>query len=258
MREADKPHMAEQSEQQTSSPTEERHPRVSLQDICLKYGEKVILDGISLEVCPGEIVAVLGPSGSGKSTLIKIVAGLLVPDSGQVTLSSNKIGMAFQYGALFSSMSIAENLSLVLERTTHLAAEEIENRIRKYLTMVGLEEVMDKLPNALSGGMQKRVGIARALAIQPDIMLLDEPSAGLDPILASRLEKDFSRINEELQLATILVTHEMPTIENLADRVVLLYKGKFVYQGTIEDFLRTDEPHAYQFRTRNEAGPIEV
>lgn len=231
---------------------------IELRGIRLIYDHQAILDGLDLTVNRNEIVAVVGPSGTGKSTLIKIVAGLLIPDAGEVILQSDRIGLAFQYGALFSSMTVAENISMVLERTTDLSNEEIEQRIVKYLTLVNLEDVGYKMPSELSGGMQKRVGIARALAIHPDIMLYDEPSAGLDPILGNKLEHELRRVNGELKLASLVVTHEIPTIENLADRIVMLYDGKFVYQGTKEDFLTTREAYAYQFRTRREVGPIEV
>lgn len=233
-------------------------PLIELKDIHLSFGDHQVLRGINLTVSQNEIVAILGPSGSGKSTLIKIVVGLLTPDQGEVIVRSDRVGLAFQGGALFTSLSVADNLGLVLERTTNLKPDEIERRIQESLELVGLEEAIHKMPNELSGGMQKRVGIARALCIEPDIMLYDEPSAGLDPILAAKLEKDLREINQERRMATILVTHEMPSIETMADRVVLLYQGELVFNGSKEEFLSTREPHAYQFRTRREAGPIEV
>lgn len=241
---------------QTPSSPKER--LVELRDIVLQYGDKKILDGVSMEVYRDEVVAVVGPSGTGKSTLIKIISGLLIPDGGEVTVHSEKIGLAFQYGALFSSMTVAENLAFALEQTTDLEDDEIERRTREALELVGLADDGHKLPGELSGGMQKRVGIARALVIHPDIMLYDEPSAGLDPILAHQLEQDLGRINREMKMASVLVTHEMPSIENMADRVIMLYEGKIVYQGSKEDFFGTDEPHARQFRNRQPKGPIQV
>jgi phospholipid/cholesterol/gamma-HCH transport system ATP-binding protein len=243
---------------EAAPPSSTQAAMVMLRGIVLKFGNNTVLDGIDLTVNRNEIVAVVGPSGTGKSTLVKIIAGLLIPDEGEVVLQSDRISLAFQTGALFSSMTVAENIALALERTTDLDNDEIEKRIDRYLSLVGLRDKRDQMPTDLSGGMQKRVGIARALAIQPDIMLYDEPSAGLDPILGQKLEESLREINKELQMATIVVTHEMPTIENLADRVVMLYQGKFVYQGSKDDFMTTREPYAYQFRTRREAGPIEV
>ena len=169
---------------------------ISLKDIHLSFGERTILDGVNLKVFPGEIATVLGPSGAGKSTIIKIIAGLLEPDSGEVLVKSKKIGFAFQYSALFSSYTVQENLELVLEQTTNLSSREIRLKSEEALELVGLLHVRDHFPSQISGGMQKRVGIARALAIEPDIMLYDEPSAGLDPIVAHKLEEDLKRINE--------------------------------------------------------------
>ena len=231
---------------------------VQLKDVKLNFGAKKILDGISLELYKGEILAVMGPSGTGKSTLIKIICGLLEPDSGEVIVNAETVGLAFQDGALFSSMSVADNLAMVLERTTDLDDEEIEARVLEALEMVGLDQDRDTMPSDLSGGMQKRVGIARALCIHPDVMLYDEPSAGLDPILAAKLEKDLREINETRDMATLLISHELPTIETMADRVMILYEGKIVYNGTKSDFKTTDQPYAQQFRSRRDSGPIEV
>lgn len=249
---------AQNSQTRNQPDASSNEPVIQLRDVCLQFGDARVLDGINLDVHANEVVAVLGPSGSGKSTLIKIISGLLIPDSGEVKLASQNIGLAFQYGALFTSMTVADNIWLILQRTTDLDDKEIQQRIHRYLEIVGLGDAADKRPSELSGGMQKRVGIARALAIHPQIMLYDEPSAGLDPIIGNKLEQDMKQANRELNMATIVVTHEMPTIENLADRVVLLYKGKFVYEGTKDDFMTTDEPHAYQFRNRKATGPINV
>lgn len=235
-----------------TSETPNRTPMIILRDICLVYDEAPVLDGISFTVYKNEVVALVGPSGAGKTSLIKIITGLVFPDSGEAKVMSDRIGMAFQYGALFTSLTVKENIALVLEQTIDLEKKALEERIGEALTLVGLAEEGEKYPNELSGGMQKRVGIARALAIHPDIMIYDEPSAGLDPILAERLEKDLRRINEERGMATLVVTHELPTVWNLADRVIMLYEGRIVYEGTKEDFFSTHEPYVLQFRARSE------
>lgn len=230
----------------------------SLRDVTLAFNHKRVLDGVSLDLRCNEVLCVVGPSGTGKSTIIKIITGLLEPDTGEVMVKSNKIGLAFQDGALFSSLSVWDNIAFALEQTTRLSDVAIERRIADVLDMVGLSGHFNKMPGELSGGMQKRVGIARALAIDPDIMLYDEPSAGLDPILANKLEHDLRRINQDKKMATLLVTHELSTIATLADRVAMLYDGKLVYQGSRSEFFETREPHVHQFRTRREGGPIDV
>ncbi|NQY81329.1 MAG: ATP-binding cassette domain-containing protein [Candidatus Caenarcaniphilales bacterium] len=232
---------------------------IELKDIHLSFGDRKILNGVSLKVYPGEIAAILGPSGAGKSTIIKIIAGLLEPDSGEVIVRSDKIGFAFQYSALFSAYTVKENIELVLEQTTNLPYKEINERVKNSLKMVNLSHVQDLYPNQISGGMQKRVGIARALAIDPKVMLYDEPSAGLDPIVAHKLEEDLTRINSEKGLASVLITHELPTIKNLATKVLMLFEGEFVYKGTTNDFFyNCAEPFSVQFRNRRLAGPISV
>lgn len=224
-------------------------PMIILKEIRLAFEGQTVLDGISLLVYRNEVVAIVGPSGSGKSSLIRIIAGLLEPDSGEVILASDRIALAFQQGALFTSLTVEENIAMVLERVTNLKADAVEKRIQEVLEMVELENVRDKLPKELSGGMQKRVGVARALAIHPDIMLYDEPSVGLDPVLADKLEQDLRQINERLQMATVVVSHEIATIKNLADRVVLLHEGHFVFEGSKEHFFETQNPFVTEFRT---------
>jgi phospholipid/cholesterol/gamma-HCH transport system ATP-binding protein len=251
---------AEQFREQTGQEqvADNGKPMVHLENIVLEFDNNRVLDGINLDVYRNEIVAVVGPSGTGKSTLAKIIAGLLIPDDGVVELQSDKIGLAFQSGALFSSFTVADNLALVLRKTTDLRPQEIQKRVQEALQTVGLEESADEFPSKISGGMQKRVGIARALVIEPDIMVYDEPSAGLDPMLAAKLEKDLRQINEERGMATILISHELPSIATMADRVYLLYEGKFVFEGTVDEFMHSNDPHAKQFRTRREHGPIDV
>jgi phospholipid/cholesterol/gamma-HCH transport system ATP-binding protein len=245
------------SSQQSGSESLEK-ARVVLRHTYMNYNDQKILEDVSMEVYANEVVAVVGPSGTGKSTLIRIIAGLIEPDAGEVGLSSDSIGFVFQNGALFSTMTVYENLIFVLERTIQLSVSEMDQRIDEVLNLVGMGEERDKSPNQLSGGMQKRVAIARALAIYPDIMLYDEPTTGLDPMFANKLEKDLKRFNTDHQMASIIVTHELPAIHNMADRVIMFYQGKIVYEGSQDDFFTTHAPYALQFRTRQEAGPIDV
>lgn len=244
--------MNSKPERLIANPEDKSTPMLVLEDIHLAYDGHVVLDGISLKLYRNEMLAVVGPSGSGKSTLVKIIAGLEQPDSGRVYLASDRVGLAFQYGALFTSLTVEQNIALALERRLGLDEEAVSRRINEVLAMVELQNVRDSLPDELSGGMQKRVGIARALAIDPDIMLYDEPTVGLDPMLATKLELDLRRINRERHMASIVVTHELPTIRNLADRVVFLHEGRFVYEGSREDFFTTDNPYVREFRKRIE------
>lgn len=232
--------------------------RVIVSHLHLNYDDQKILEDISFEVRANEVVAVVGPSGTGKSTLIKIIAGLMEPDAGEVTLSSDWIGLAFQNGALFTSMTVYENLLFILEHNTRQSVSDMDQRITEALNLVGMDEARNKYPNELSFGMQKRVGIARALAIYPDIMLYDEPSSGLDPLLANQIEKELRKFNLVHHMATIVVTHELPTIRTLADRVIMLSEGKIVYQGMKDDFFTTKEPHAFQYRTLRDAGSLDI
>lgn len=233
-------------------------PLLDMRNIQLKFGNKAVLNNFSLKVSKKEVVAIIGPSGSGKSTILKVIAGLIAPDAGDFTLRSEKIAMAFQFSALLTSLNVFENVALPLRKQSQLGEEEIYNRVTATLKMVGLSESLDTMPNELSGGMQKRVGIARALAIEPDIILYDEPSSGLDPMTAAKLEMDIRRICKQVGAATLLVTHSMETVENIVDRVLILYKGQVVWQGNRKEFVSTDNPYPVQFRTRNIEGPISI
>jgi phospholipid/cholesterol/gamma-HCH transport system ATP-binding protein len=233
-------------------------PLLDMRHIRLQFGQKHVLEDFSLKVSQKEIVAIIGPSGSGKSTILKVVAGLLAPDSGTMTLRSEKIGMAFQFSALLTSLNVFDNVALPLRKQSRLSESDIQQRVQNTLTMVGLKENLDTMPNELSGGMQKRVGIARALAIEPDIILYDEPSSGLDPMTAAKLEADIRRICKQVGAATLLVTHSMETVENIVDRVLILHKGHIAWQGNRKEFLSTDNPYPLQFRTRSTEGPISI
>jgi len=223
---------------------------VIFRDVCLSFGKKKILEGLSFEIYPREIVTIAGPSGSGKSTILKLITGLLTPDSGEITVNAGRFGMAFQHAALFNSMNVRENISLALIETLKLSKKEIDNRVKESLDIVGLNGTEKMYPAELSGGMQKRVSIARALALKPDILLYDEPSTGLDPAASSKLESDMVKLKDKINVTSIVVTHDIYTIKRVSEKVFILDKGKIAWSGTIKDFLEDNSPYPYSFRER--------
>lgn len=234
---------------------------IELVNICKTYDDKVILNNINLEVEPGKTLAIVGFSGSGKSTILKIISGLIDSDSGEVILEDKKnIGMVFQYSALFDSLNIFENVAFALKERRELKNKYIENElkdiVREKLKMVGLSNIEDKFPSELSGGMQKRVSFARAIVTDPRIILYDEPTAGLDPVSSTVIEDYIVQLKEELKTASIVVTHQMSTIQRTADEVIMLYKGHIVWNGTPDEMLSTDDPYAYQFVNALREGPM--
>jgi phospholipid/cholesterol/gamma-HCH transport system ATP-binding protein len=246
-------------------------PILEMKNVSLSFNDSPVLKHFNLKLYPHEIVAVLGPSGGGKSTIIKLITGLQEPDSGEVIIQNKSLALAFQEGALFTSLTVADNIRIVLTHASQVGKSknekqrkskddrcQIEDRIDEVLNLVGLTDSKERFPHELSGGMQKRVGIARAIAIQPDIVLYDEPFSGLDPILITRLAKDLQKIHAKTQMAGMVVTHEFESIQKMAHRVALLYDGSFVYEGPVDDFFRTDNEYAKQFREHQEDGPIKV
>ncbi|OGI00540.1 MAG: hypothetical protein A2Y25_00025 [Candidatus Melainabacteria bacterium GWF2_37_15] len=231
---------------------EQQNPIISFKNVTLSFGNKQVLDGLTFDIYPKEIVTIAGPSGSGKSTILKIISGLLKPDSGEVTINAERFGMAFQYGALFNSMTVKENLSLPLEETTDLSHKEIKKRVQESLKIVELEHTIDMYPSELSGGMQKRISIARALALHPEILLYDEPSTGLDPPTAARLEEDMLKFRDKIGLTSIVVTHDVETIMHVSDRVLILDNGHIVWQGTNEEFRKDESSYPCSFRERKD------
>lgn len=242
----------------SESPKKENWPRISVKHAFLNYNGQKLLDDVSLDVYANEVIAVVGSSGTGKTVLIKIIAGLIELDSGEIELSSDSIAVAFQNGALFTSMTVYENLIFVLEQTMKKSVSEMDRRIDEVLNLVGIsKDERDKHPSELSDGMQKRVSIARALVVYPDIMFYDDPSSGFEPMFANKLEKDLKKFNKEHQMASIIVTNELSAIKNLADRVIILYQGKIVYEGSNDDFFTSKAPFALQYTTNQEEGLLE-
>jgi phospholipid/cholesterol/gamma-HCH transport system ATP-binding protein len=234
---------------------EKQEAIVSFKNVYLAFGGKEILKNLSFNVYPNEIVCIAGPSGSGKSTILKLISGLLSPDSGEIIVRAKKLGMAFQYPALFNSMTIWENVALALQETTNLSYEEIDKRVKEVLKMVGLENTETMYPEEFSGGMQKRASIARALVLKPEIILYDEPSTGLDPATAFKLESDMIRLKDQIGITSIIVTHDVNTIEHVSDRIMILDDGHIVWRGSKNDFMTDKSPYPCSFRERK---PLDI
>ena len=216
-----------------------------------------VLDGVSLTVSKGENVSIVGQSGVGKSTLLRLVAGLDTPDSGIIKVLTKKISMVFQYSALLNSYTVSENIDLALQNSD-LSKDRKKEKIIEKLKLVGLEKYQDYYPDQLSGGQRKRVAFARAIVNDPEIILYDEPTAGLDPILSTLIEDYINKLAREYNVASVIVTHQLSTIKRTSQRVVMLYQGKVIWDGLPKDFLVTDNPYVKQFVKAEVEGPMLV
>jgi len=238
---------------------------ISLRDLRVSYGEREILHGISFDVVHGETLVILGGSGSGKSTLLRTLVGLERPSSGEIWLKGKniaaisaaemdeirkKIGMSFQGGALFGSMTVGENVALPLREHTKLEESTIEIILRLKLDQVGLSGFENYMPSQLSGGMKKRAAVARALAMDPEILFFDEPSAGLDPIIAAGVDQLILELKSAFHMTIIVVTHELASAFLIADRMVLIDKGNVVAIGSTEEMRASTQPRVRQFLDR--------
>ena len=238
---------------------------ISVRDLVVEYDGRRVLDGLNLDIEQGETMVLLGGSGSGKSTLLRHIIGLERPKSGSVTVKGtditrcspaemkkvrHSIGVAFQSAALFNSLTIEDNVALMLREHTRLAPSIVDLVVWMKLAVVGLADFGKLLPPELSGGMKKRAAVARALALSPEILVLDEPSAGLDPIVAAELDELIVLLKEAFQMTVIVVTHELPSAFRIADRIAMLYKGAFRFIGTKEAIRASQEPRVRQFLDR--------
>ncbi len=255
-------------------------PLIELRGVSKAFGDTVVLDHVDLTIYQGDAVAVIGPSGTGKSTILRLIAGLIQPDSGEIYLKGQRregltdegrdplgVGMVFQQAALFDSLTVDENVGFLLYQHSKLPAKAIHDLVNRNLEMVGLAGIGDRYPAQLSGGMRQRVSFARAImknpenpADNPEVLLYDEPTAGLDPI-ASTVIEDLIRslqCTEDGCSSYVIVTHQHSTIRRTADRVVFLYQGKVQWQGAVSEVETTDNPIVRQFFTGNVEGPIQI
>lgn len=235
---------------------------IKIEHLTKVFDDKRVLDDISFDVKTGEILAVVGFSGSGKSTILKLISGLIEPDSGSIKTDGGDVAMVFQYSALFDSLNVFDNISFALQERKEYrkkySNKQIKDIVSKNLKTVGLEGIEDKFPHELSGGMQKRVSFARAIVTEPKIILYDEPTAGLDPVASTIIEDYILRLREETKATAIIVTHQMSTITRCADRIIMLYGGEIVFEGTPEEMLAKANPYTKQFVSAEIEGPMKI
>jgi phospholipid/cholesterol/gamma-HCH transport system ATP-binding protein len=241
---------------------EGRQNPIDVTDLRKSFGAQTVLDGIRLEVREGETVAVMGRSGTGKSVLLKLLIGLEPPDSGSVRIQGReigelgvnelneirkKIGFLFQQAALYDSMTIEQNVMFPMARHSRTSQGDRKKRARELLASLGMEKDYDKLPSQISGGMQKRVGLARALALEPEILLFDEPTAGLDPITGAEIANLIVDLKKKRRMTAVVVTHDIPSARAFADRVVLMDKGKIIAAGGFAELQKSKDAFVTQF-----------
>ena len=235
---------------------------IRVENLTKEFDGRKVLDNISFTVEQGEVLSIVGFSGSGKSTILKLLCGLLTPDSGAINIADGDIAMVFQYSALFDSLNVFDNISFALQERKEFrnkyTKEELKELVKKSLNTVGLADIEDKFPHELSGGMQKRVSLARAIITKPQFILYDEPTAGLDPVASTVIEDYILRLREETKATSIVVTHQMSTITRCSDKVIMLYDGQIVFRGTPQDLLKQDNPYTKQFVSATIEGPMKI
>ncbi|MCX7631809.1 MAG: ABC transporter ATP-binding protein [Turneriella sp.] len=246
---------------------------IRLENLCKSFGAKHVLRGVNLDIYRGEILYIIGKSGSGKSVTLKNIAALMRPDSGRVLIDGldihalaeaelnqlrRKMGVLFQMAALFDSMSVFENVAFAPRRFTKMGEDELRALVQQKLELVGLRNVEHLNPSALSQGMQKRVGLARAIALDPEIVLYDEPTTGVDPILAAAVDDLIRTLNAKTGVTSIVISHDINSVFRTAHRVAMLYDGVFRLVGTPDDFRNSDDPVVRQFIDGSAHGPIPI
>jgi len=244
---------------------------IEIINLCKSFNGKVVLDNLNLTIKTGETMVIIGRSGCGKSVLLKHIIGIMKPDSGQVFIDGvdisklegkslnalrMKFGMLFQGAALFDSLSVGENVAFNLMEHSSWNKTDIEKRIQECLSMVGLNGIEHLKPAELSGGMRKRVGLARAICMKPQIILYDEPTTGVDPIMGDAINDLIKRLHDKLKVTSVAVTHDMTSAYKIADRIAMMYKGKIIAVGTPDEVKGTKDPVVRQFTTGAAVGPI--
>ncbi len=244
---------------------------IQIVDLYKSFGEKKVLKGLNLDIQKGETVVVIGQSGSGKSVLIKHMIGIVKPDKGEIFIDGTEIcclsedefyklrrrfGMLFQGAALFDSLTVGENVAFGLERYGDYSEDEKQKIVKESLALVGLKDIEELMPYELSGGMKKRVGLARAIAYRPEIILYDEPSTGIDPIRADAINDLIIRMNEEMGVTSVVITHDMVSAYKIADRIAMLYEGRIIEEGTPEEIKGSKNAIVQQFIHGQAEGPI--
>jgi len=235
---------------------------IAIDNLHKKFGDQTVLNGITLHVNRGETVAVLGRSGTGKSVLLKLIIGLQPSDSGTVKIDGQQItgldinhlnqvrksvGFLFQQAALYDSLTVEENVGFPLSRHTRISDADRKKRVQELLESVGMEQDLEKMPSEISGGMQKRVGLARALALNPDILLFDEPTAGLDPITGAEIGKLILELKQKRKMTAIVVTHDIRGAKVFSDRMVLIHEGNILAEGPLAELQKSKHPFVIQF-----------
>lgn len=247
--------------------------QIEVKGLYKSFGNFEVHKGIDLLIPRGAITFILGPSGTGKSVLLKQIMGLILPDKGEILVDGvditkldkreivkvrKKFGMLFQNAALFDSMNVYENVAFPLREHTKLKEKEIRDIVIEKLRLVGLKNVENKMPSELSGGMRKRVGLARAIALEPDIILYDEPTTGLDPIMKDVVDNLIYNTQKELNITSVVISHDIDSTTKIADYVAMIYDGKTIVNGTVDDLRTSKNPYVHQFLTGSMDGPIKI